>query len=206
MRITDNTIQYDGRTLYQVARFSLVTYKEELGGYVESKYNLPTNEDSWIELGAKVYGTTKINGKIYIHKDVVIKDTQLSGNFIIDKNCTIINSDITAVVNHMHIENGSSIHNCSFRGCGVYESYLFNDGYFNYQFHNTIHLIMTKNYCKVGCLTMDYATAWKYLNDESEWNRLALEYYKDSRFIFTTTSKNWLREQCIKGLKNKVGN
>lgn len=206
MRITSNTIIYDGKVLYQVARFNTVTCKEELGGYVESKNNLPTDKDSWIYPGTKVYGRTKIIGKVYIHKDTIIKDTQLYGDFIIGKNCVINNSNITVIDKHIQIEDKSTIDNLVFRGVGLYESYLFNDGYFNYQFKNTIHLIMTKHYCRVGCLTLDYNTAWNYLNDEVKWEELALQHYKDSRFVFTNKSKEWLREQCIIGLKNKVGN
>ena len=84
MRLTLNTIEYEGRKLYQVARLNMKTYKEELGGYVESRANLPTDmENSWIAPGAKVLGSTRLCGRVVIRDNAIVENCLLSGIIVI---------------------------------------------------------------------------------------------------------------------------
>ena len=55
--LTDETIIYNGRKLYRIRAlkdFANIK-KGDLGGYIESEYNLSQNGNGWIYDNAKVY-------------------------------------------------------------------------------------------------------------------------------------------------------
>ena len=68
-KLTKNTIEYKGRTLYQIVAlkdFGNVK-KGKLGGWIESEYNLSQEGDCWVYENAKVYGKARVfdNAKVF---------------------------------------------------------------------------------------------------------------------------------------------
>lgn len=67
--LTDNTIEYDGKTLYQIK--ALKDFGDvktgDLGGYIEKEYNLSQEGNCWVYDKAKVYHNAKVydNAKVY---------------------------------------------------------------------------------------------------------------------------------------------
>lgn len=67
--LTDNTIEYNERTLYQIK--ALKDFGDvktgDLGGYIEKEYNLSQDGNCWVYDKAKVYHNAKVydNAKVY---------------------------------------------------------------------------------------------------------------------------------------------
>ena len=204
MRLTGTKIEYDGHTLYQVARYSTQKHREELGGYIEKHLFIQLDPESWVAQNSYVYRCPSLRGKILIGKNVIVVDSILNGRFFIKDNAVISGSDIRTRHYNCIIDRGAQVYNKIFVGTGTYEAKLFDDEYFEYKRGHAIDLIMTKHYCKVGCLTMSYIEAWDYLHDEQKWNELKLKYQDTSPLqLFTNEGKQWLFEQCLIGL-NKL--
>ena len=208
MRLTLNTIEYEGRKLYQVARLNMKTYKEELGGYVESRANLPTDmENSWIAPGAKVLGSTRLCGRVVIRDNAIVENCLLSGIIVIGHGAVLdgceIHNDGPANA-ALFIERGSVIKRRCFKGVGTYKKELFTQTGFKYQQKHGVDLITTDQMCKVGCLDLTYTDAWKFVNDDNKWQELKQK-YKDAPQTFTEQARKWLREECLAQLnKGKI--
>ena len=73
-KLTDETIEYRGRTLYRIQ--ALKSFKDisegDYGGYVESEENLSQNGDCWINDNAIVFGNAEIcdDAKVYGNAEV----------------------------------------------------------------------------------------------------------------------------------------
>lgn len=106
-RLTENTIEYDGRTLYQIEslvdiysdgfsylpldtikqnkffildNFEKHLVKGELGGYIESENNLSQFGACWVSQNAKVFGNALIENNAYVTGDAVVcDDVTISG-------------------------------------------------------------------------------------------------------------------------------
>ena len=204
MRLTLNTIEYEDRKLYQVARLNMKTYKEELGGYVESRANLPTDmENSWIAPGAKVLGSTRLQGNITVGENTIIENSLLIGEFIIGSDVVISGSHIVARYCIL-IGKNSKIECKHFSGRGRYRSELFNDGEFTWECKYDTDLLKTNNYCKINCVTLSYLKAWQIVSNDIKWQE-AKEKYNLTPQVFTEQARKWLREECLAQLnKGKI--
>ena len=87
--LTDNTIEYDGKTLYQIKALKNFGNVKTgyLGGYVEKEENLSHEGNCWVDDNAKVYNNAKISGNAEIYGNASVGDnaevydnTQVFGN------------------------------------------------------------------------------------------------------------------------------
>lgn len=64
--LTDEKIKWEGRTLYRIRALKDFGYIKagDLGGWVESEYNLSQEDNCWVCDDAKVYGDTVVNGNM----------------------------------------------------------------------------------------------------------------------------------------------
>ena len=95
--ITNNKKEVKGVTVYQIKRVS----NGDLGGYVQSSYNLNQRELCWIDSGAVVMGAARVTGNAYVSgtKTLINGDITISGNSsikntIIEGQCLIQRSKI----------------------------------------------------------------------------------------------------------------
>lgn len=109
--IKDDRIYIDGHTLYRIK--ALKDFNDvkagDLGGYIESQYNLHHNYNAWIyDVGCCVYGHAKVFGNARIYDAVNIHDyATVSGNARINGTALIHgNADISGSV---HIGNDVEI-------------------------------------------------------------------------------------------------
>lgn len=80
--LTDKTIDFDGHTLYRIRATRDIPAKDhfpaikkgDLGGFVESKYNLDQIGDCWIYSNVVVYGNAMVSGNARILGKVIMKD------------------------------------------------------------------------------------------------------------------------------------
>lgn len=90
-RLTDETIEYDGVTLYRIEAirdFGNVTAGDK-GGFVQSELNLSQEGDCWIYGNAMVYGEAQVYG------DAMIADTaKVCGDVGIYGNAAILGDAI----------------------------------------------------------------------------------------------------------------
>lgn len=72
--LTDNTIEYDGKTLYQIKALKNFGNVKTgyLGGYVEKEENLSHEGNCWVDDNAKVYDNAKISGNAEIYGNAEI--------------------------------------------------------------------------------------------------------------------------------------
>lgn len=66
--LTDNSIEFCGKTLHQIKRLS----DGELGGYIESEYNLSQEEECWVGGDAKVCDQATVSGNAQISGQAVM--------------------------------------------------------------------------------------------------------------------------------------
>lgn len=85
-RLTDETIEVNGRTLYRIE--ALKDFKAvkagDKGGFVESEKNLSISGDAWVYGNAKVYGYAKVYGDAEVSGDadyIVFKNWWSSGRY-----------------------------------------------------------------------------------------------------------------------------
>ena len=92
--LTDDTIQFDGHTLYRikaVSQFGTVNCSD-VGGYVESKENLSHEGECWIYSNAKVYGDAKVYDNAKICDNAVVESgAQVFENAILLENAYVGN-------------------------------------------------------------------------------------------------------------------
>ncbi|WP_375638621.1 hypothetical protein [Bartonella sp. AA16NXGY] len=72
--LTDETIEFDGRTLHRIRALRDFGYvkKGDLGGFIENESNLSHDGNCWISGNAKVYGKAKVCGFAEIFGNTVI--------------------------------------------------------------------------------------------------------------------------------------
>lgn len=84
--LTDDSIQWSGATLYRIRALKSFgnVKKGELGGYVESEFNLSHLGSAWIYGDAKVYGRARVieSGKVFCK-------AQVYGKAIVSKNSRV---------------------------------------------------------------------------------------------------------------------
>lgn len=96
--LTDNTIEYDGKTLYQIKALKNFGNVKTgyLGGYVEKEENLSHEGNCWVDDNAKVYNNAKISGNAEIYGNASVGDNakvyekvEISGNAKVYDNAQI---------------------------------------------------------------------------------------------------------------------
>jgi hypothetical protein len=78
----------DDKTLYRiiaVKNFGKVR-KGEKGGYIESEYNLDTNDNSWIDKDSKVCGKCRVTDDSYLYNSILIGKILIRYSTIKDSN------------------------------------------------------------------------------------------------------------------------
>ena len=70
------------------------TDTNEVGGYVESVDNISSIGNSWIDVNAIVYGTSKITDNALVLDDAIIEDSIIEDDAIIKNDALIINNSI----------------------------------------------------------------------------------------------------------------
>ena len=203
--LTTNTIEYDNKTFYQIARTNFnILGGIEYGGYVPNDRVLPHNEKSWIKENSIITEDCVCLGEIIIEENCIIINTIFCGKFRIGKNSNITNCEFYAKQNNLTIfEANSTIDNISLNTIGYYKNILFHDGLFQVERFNGVELILTDNYCRVNCKTLTYEEAWQYLTNSILWNDAKIKFYKDSSKVFNQETKNWFTKWCIQMLKRK---
>ena len=103
IELTDNTIEYDGYTLYQIKAINPYkhnkVYKDILGGYIDKTSIIADN--AWIEKDAKVYNCCVLTGNTRIGEDVIVNNYSTVSDSIIE--------DKAIVTNDSHIKDNSTI-------------------------------------------------------------------------------------------------
>lgn len=103
--LTDNTIEYNERTLYQIK--ALKDFGDvktgDLGGYIEKEYNLSQDGNCWVYDKAKVYHNAKVydNAKVY-------GEAKVYGNSEIYDNAKVYGE--AKVFNYAEISENSDIY------------------------------------------------------------------------------------------------
>ena len=72
--LTDNTIEYDGKTLYQIKALKNFGNVKTgyLGGYVEKEENLSQEGNCWVSDEARVYDNAKVSGNARVYNDAKV--------------------------------------------------------------------------------------------------------------------------------------
>lgn len=103
IELTDNTIEYDGYTLYQIKAINPYkhnkVYKDILGGYIDKTSIITDN--AWIEKDAKVYNCCVLTGNTRIGEDGIVNNYSTVSDSIIE--------DKAIITNDSHIQNNSTI-------------------------------------------------------------------------------------------------
>ena len=200
--LTNNSIQFEGHTLYQLQEIDYWGFKGKYSGYVDNDYWI-SNPNIKLDIGknAKIYGI-KCHGHIYAGENSIIANDILRGSLSFGKNTVIRNSNIATQLDKVAIFNNEcKVIDKDILAIGVYYPHLFEDGQFIVKMYNGINLILTDHYCRVNCKLMTYEEAWKYLHNDDIWHQLALKAYKDSQMVFTPNSKQWLLQECAAQLE-----
>ena len=93
--LTDETIEWYGRTLYRIRAVKDFrdVKKGELGGYVQGEHNLSHYDDCWIYDNAKVYDDAFVcNSAIVFDNARASGNATVSGNAIVCNNAIVRNS------------------------------------------------------------------------------------------------------------------
>jgi carbonic anhydrase/acetyltransferase-like protein (isoleucine patch superfamily) len=116
-KLTNNTIQHEGKTLYQIQAlkgFGYI-YEGELGGYVESESNLSQEGDCWVYGNAKIYGDAQVFGDAKVFGNAKVFDSawvsdnaQVFGNAKVYGNVSIFNN--TKVYKNAQVYNNAKIY------------------------------------------------------------------------------------------------
>ena len=74
--LTDETIKYDGRTLYRIKALVDIPYHGvkagDLGGFIEKVENL--QGDAWVSGNARVYGYAQVYGNAQVYDNAAVFD------------------------------------------------------------------------------------------------------------------------------------
>ena len=73
-RLTDETINYFGKTLYRIESIQ----GGEKGGFIESEKNLSQDGDAWVSGDARVYGNAWVSGGKHIVPPLYIQGSKHS--------------------------------------------------------------------------------------------------------------------------------
>lgn len=85
----------------------------DLGGYIESEYNLPHDNNSWVAGKAMVYGNSKLLGNSHAQDYAIVKNTNLINTVVKDKSI-LVNSYIkeSIFVDYSYVDN-AILDNCT---------------------------------------------------------------------------------------------
>ena len=87
--LTDETIKFKGITLHRIKALRDFSYVKtgDLGGFIESEYNLSHDGDCWIYDDAKVYDKAQVydNAKVYDYAQVYWKAKVYGEAIVYDK-------------------------------------------------------------------------------------------------------------------------
>lgn len=91
--LTKNTIEVDGRTLYQIVALkdlpSKIVRKGTLGGYVEKESNLSQEGDCWIYGNAKVMKNSHVSESAVIYDNAIIAGGKVVGKAVVKDHAQI---------------------------------------------------------------------------------------------------------------------
>ena len=90
--LTDETIEYIGHTLHRIraVRSFGDVKKGELGGFIESEFNLTHEGNCWVAENARIFGDAQVFGKAEVNgKAVVCGDAQVFGKARIYDNAQV---------------------------------------------------------------------------------------------------------------------
>lgn len=95
-----DTIQLDGRTLYRIRAIRDFGYdreikKGDLGGYVESEYNLSHDRDCWVDDNAIVYEGGRVQDNAVVCEEAVVRGGSDIRDFAIVSGASRISGDTT---------------------------------------------------------------------------------------------------------------
>jgi len=101
---TGETKLYNGVTLHQIRAVSTsaIYYEGAIGGWIQSEKNLSHDDTAWIHPDAHVYGKVVVKGKTFI------KNSEISGDGVINGNISIFDSIIHEkfyISGFMHMTN-----------------------------------------------------------------------------------------------------
>lgn len=90
--MTENTIEQNGRTLYQIR--ALKDFEDvmagDLGGYIESERNLSQEGNCWVSDEARVYDNAKVSGNARVYNDAkVFGNAQIYDNAKVRGNASV---------------------------------------------------------------------------------------------------------------------
>lgn len=73
-RLTDETIEYDGVTLYRIEALRDIgdVTAGDKGGFVESEFNLSQEGDCWVYDEAKVYGIARVYNEAKVYEKAIV--------------------------------------------------------------------------------------------------------------------------------------
>lgn len=111
IELTNNTIEYDGHTLYQIRTINdnahHKIHKDTLGGYIDKTSIIADN--AWIEKDAKVYNCSVITGNTLISQDSIVNNYSTVTDSTIEDNVIITND--SHIQDNSRIESGTTIDN-----------------------------------------------------------------------------------------------
>lgn len=112
-KLTDQTIEHDGRTLYRIQALIDIPYynvsKGDLGGYVESEDNLSQEGGAWVADNAKVYDNARVFDEAYVcHNACVYDNAQIRNHVFICDNACIYDDAILS--HHVIVEGQAKIY------------------------------------------------------------------------------------------------
>jgi hypothetical protein len=159
-KLTENTIQYNGKTLYQIQALKSFDHvkKGELGGWIENESNLSHEGNCWVYGDAQVYGKAwvgdnaqvfgyaQVYGKAWVYEDVhVYGDAKIHGNAKISGNAQIYGD--TKVSGKVRIFGNSEVSHGEFSENLYYRIYGHEDEQIVYSenFEGTLVQIQYKN-------------------------------------------------------------
>jgi len=165
-KLTDNTIQHNGKTLYQIqALKDIILYnikKGELGGYVESEDNLSQEDFCWIADDAKVYDNAKVSEHALIYNNAQIyQNAQIVGTVEISGNAQVYGNAYCnqgLIYGDAKIFDEARVYNinrmygravvCGKTGVNQNKLVIYGDICFNYEYKGLIinHLYKTKGH------------------------------------------------------------
>ena len=181
--LTSNTIQYKGRTLYQIRaiEYKGIVRFGDLGGYVNDKNCLAQNGKCWIKQDAKVIDS-RIFDDVRIDSGTVITNSTIHGKMLIGKNVIIDNCELNSWDSGGLIFSNTIIQNKAFHFRSELDNRITNSGYFRLFRYGDAQVICGNEYVKVGCITLTYLQAYNALTGGNDiLDKWLKEHYSSSR-------------------------
>lgn len=109
--LTDETIEHNGHTLYRIRAlrdFGSVE-RGQLGGFVESEYNLSHFDDCWIRGNAKVYDSGRVREGAYVQLSAeVFEGATVTGGACVDGDARVYGKAV--VTDHARISGHAKVY------------------------------------------------------------------------------------------------